>query len=251
MNDIVQFPFYAQLLVAAALGGVCACGDAAANDDVALCYDTNVSVSLCDPATASFTLASTNQYYPLIPGLRVVLEGIDHETGDTERVVRTVLAETRTVAGVEVHVLRHETYTNGELEELATNFYVEATDGTVCYFGEDVEWYEGGQQVDTAGSWRAGVDGAAPGVIMPAAPSADNRYLQENAPGIALDMGRVDLINGTMTVNGVVYEDVVTIYDINPFEGCVEPEQKRYIAGIGEVQDVDAVLVEFELPSGS
>ena len=166
---------------------------------VAACFDTTVEAARCDPEVATFTLDSTNPYYPLVPGLRVVLEG--EEDGEAIRVERTVLTETEVVAGVETHVLEHLEFVDGEILEVARNFYVEATDGTVCYFGEDVEFYEDGMLANMDGSWRAGVDGAKPGVIMPAVPAVGDAYFQEQAPD-ALDMGRVSDVNQSRTIGG-------------------------------------------------
>ena len=39
------------------------------------------------------------------------------------------------------------------------------------YLGEDTKEYEDGEVVSTEGSWEAGVDGALPGIVMPADPT--------------------------------------------------------------------------------
>jgi len=214
------------------------------------CHPVNVDLSLCDPAVATFSLTSTNPWYPLIVGSVVVLEGDGEgeEVGIHKRVVRTVLDEPKQVMGVDVHVLKHETFFNDVIHEIAHNYYVEATDGTVCYFGEDVEFYdETGQFENTDGTWLAGVDGALPGVIMPAEPKVDDTYYQENAPGIALDQGRIVATDLTTTL-GVQTYDTIHIIDTNPIddeEPCTD-EDKKYAFGIGEVQDVELTIVSFD-----
>ncbi|MFN0247240.1 MAG: hypothetical protein ACKV2T_10160 [Kofleriaceae bacterium] len=160
------------------------------------------------------------------------------------RVERRVLAETRVVFGVETHILEHKTFYDGQIHEIAANYYVEATDGTVCYFGEYVEFYENGQLANTDGTWLAGVDGARPGVIMPAVPSVGTTYYQENAPGIAEDMGRVTEVGGTLQSGNTMYTNVLTIMDVNPRENCGEEEPKRYAPGVGEIVDVTLSVVE-------
>ena len=211
------------------------------------CHEPTLDAALCDPASATFSLDSTNPWYPLTVGLRVVLEGdVD---GVTERVEREVLAETAMVAGVETHVLEHVAYEDGELLEIARNYYVEAGDGTVCYFGEDVEFYENGQLVGTEGTWLADGNDAKPGVIMAASPAVGQVYFQENAPANeAMDMGRVDELGASATYAGVAYDDVLVIQDSNPFDGC-EEEPKHYVAGIGEVRDVELDMIEFTQPT--
>jgi hypothetical protein len=203
--------------------------------DVSPCFDTTLEAALCDPDLVTFTLESTNPYYPLFVGLQTVLEG--EEDGEVIRVERVVLEDTEIVAGVETHVLEHKEFIDGEIHEIARNYYVEATNGTVCYFGEDVEFYEDGVLVDVHGSWKVGVDGAKPGIIMPAMPSVGDAYFQENAPGVAIDLGRVSDIGVSRTIGGVMYDDVVVIQDSNPMEGCDAEEEKVYAPGIGEIVD--------------
>ncbi|MCB9764472.1 MAG: hypothetical protein H6739_32155 [Alphaproteobacteria bacterium] len=226
-----------------------ACTGGSTPDDLPTCHDAvTVDVSLCDPDTASFTLGSTNPWYPLVVGSRVELEG--EEDGIAMRVERTVLEETRAVLGVEVHVLEHKTFHDGEIHEVAYNFYVEADDGTVCYFGEDVEFYEGGALANTDGTWRAGEGDGRPGVIMPADPQVGDVYYQEMAPGQALDMGEITDTALTLDFGDASY-DLIQVMDTNPIddeEPCA-PEEKRYARGIGEVRDVALDIVAFE-PGG-
>ena len=111
-----------------------------------------------------------------------------------------------------------------------------------------MEFYEGGELANTDGTWIAGVDGAKPGIIMPASPAAGQRYYQEDAPGVAEDMGQVISIGGTETIGGVEYEGVMVIHDVNPRDSCDDEEPKRYVAGIGEVSDVEIELISYTLP---
>lgn len=228
---------------------VVACGADEASGPPDACFEHTVSQALCDPSSVQFTLDSTNPWYPLTPGLEVVLEGIDSEDGVSIRVERTVTDEVRTVAGVETHVLIHREYRGGELYEVANNFYVETVDGTVCYFGEEVTFYEGGAVANHNGTWEAGVDGAVPGVIMPADPAVGQQYQQETAVAQeALDEGRVVEVGTTWEGAGETFTDVVVTSDVSPYDDC-EGEPKRYVPGIGEVQDVDALLVSYTLPT--
>ncbi len=222
------------------LGLLAACSDEPTGEP---CYETTVDVARCDPATATFGLGSTNMYYPLRVGSVVILEGT--EDGQLIRVERRVLPDTQVVAGVTTHVLEARELIDGELYEIARNFYVEASDGTVCYFGEDVEFYENGQVVNTKGSWRAGADNAKPGIIMPASPLVGSAYLQENAPGIALDMGRVVSTTEALTVNGQMYDNVVRVMDVNPLDTCDQEEPKLYVPGIGEAGDTVKQIISY------
>lgn len=220
---------------------VVGCGDNQETRDE--CYPPTVQAVRCDPGMATFSLASTNPYYPLRVGSVTILEGI--EDGKTIRVERRVLPDTEVVMGVTTHVLEARELIDGEIYEIARNYYVEASDGTVCYFGEAVEFYENGQLANRNGSWRAGESGAKPGIIMPAAPAVGDAYFQENAPSIAIDMGRITDVTSTMTFQGQSFTNVVTVMDSNPLDTCDDEETKFYVPGIGESGDTVKLLVSF------
>ncbi len=207
------------------------------------CYPTTVDISVCDPASATFSLNSTNKYYPLIVGNSTVLEGT--EDGVLIRVERKVLDETQVVGSVTTRVLEAKEFIDGALYEVARNFYVEASDGTVCYFGEDVTFYENGQVANTKGSWRADATGAKPGVIMPAKPAVGQAYFQEQAPDVAMDMGRIVKIDGSLTANAMTYANVVSVMDTNPLDDCADEEEKLYVPGVGEAGDTVKKLISF------
>lgn len=212
-------------------------------DSLARCFEPTIKAQdLCDPTKTQFTLESTNPYYPLKVGSITILEG--EEDGESLRVERRVLSETAVIDGVTTRVLEHKSFINGEIHEIAKNYYVESTNGTVCYFGEDVEFYEDGVFANTQGTWKA-ENGAKPGVIMPASPKAGDAYFQEGALGIAEDMGRIISASETRTYAGKTYNNVVVVLDSNPIdtEDTCKEEEKAYIAGIGEVQDVALKLV--------
>lgn len=207
------------------------------------CYPTTVNLAVCDPGTTTFSLTSTNPYYPLIVGNTTILEGTEENV--RIRVERRVLNDTQLVAGVLTRVLETKEFHNDVLFEMARNFFAEAADGTVCYFGEDVTFYANGQVANTNGSWRAGVADAKPGIIMPAQPAVGQAYFQEQAPGVAIDMGRIVGTDGRMTLDGVVRTNVVTVRDTNPLEDCADEEEKLYVPGIGEAADTVKRLVSF------
>jgi hypothetical protein len=72
-------------------------------------------------------------------------------------------------------------YLGGRILEVALDWYAQADDGSVWYFGEDVFNYLDGMVADTHGTWLACKDGP-PGMIMPAIPSPGQVYRPENIP---------------------------------------------------------------------
>ena len=100
---------------------------------------------------------------------------------------------------VETRVTHFVAYMNGRILEVATDFYAQADDGSVWYFGENVDNYENGVIVDHEGTWLAGRDGP-PGMIMPADPQVGDVYRPENIPGLVFE--EVTVKRAGVTVNG-------------------------------------------------
>ena len=78
---------------------------------------------------------------------------------------------------------------DGAVVEDTYDWYAQDKDGNLWYLGEDTKEYEDGKVASTAGSWQAGVDGAEPGLILPAKPSVGMSYRQEYYKGEAEDCG--------------------------------------------------------------
>ena len=71
--------------------------------------------------------------------------------------------------------------------EVSRNYYAQTEQGTVCYFGEDVDIFNEDGTVTHEGAWRADDPGNAPGIFMPAEPEVGMTFAQESAPDIAED----------------------------------------------------------------
>jgi hypothetical protein len=147
------------------------------------------------------------------------------------------MTEPGTVTGVPVvHV--HDVVTErGAIVEDTIDDYSQRIDGSVWYFGEATTAYDHGT-ADTTGSWHAGVDGALPGIVMPAHPVPGPRgYRQEFYRGQAEDLGRVIRTDGTADVPGGHFDGLVVTRDWSPLEPDVI-EEKYYANGVGVVQEL-------------
>src|SRR5918995_1096518 len=115
---------------------------------------------------------------------------LGHVDGKPFRTEVTLLPETRIIEWqgqqVETLVSQYTAYLDGRIQEVAYDFYAQADDGSVWYFGEDVADFEGGAIVTKEGTWIAGKDGPA-AMIMPANPKIGDVYRTENDPGIAFE----------------------------------------------------------------
>lgn len=131
---------------------------------------------------------------------------------------------------------------DGELVEVSRNFFVQAKNGTVCYYGEDVEIYEDGEVVAHDGAWRAGEGDNRPGIIMPANPAVGMTYAQEIAPGIAEDRAELVALGQTVTVPAGTFKNVLSVRETTPLEPGTESFE-QYAPGVGLIVDNATVLV--------
>ena len=207
-----------------------------------VCPEPNLDIAVCDPEAGPFSLIIDNEFFPLVVGTQLVLEG--EEDGETIRVEITVLDETEEVAGVTTRVVEEREYEDGELVEVSRNFFAQAPDGTVCYFGEDVDDYEDGEVVSHEGEWRAGEDGNLPGIIMPANPEIGMVFQQEDAPDVAEDQAEVIDLGETIDVPAGTFDDTLTMEDCDPLEDG-STDEKVYVRGIGLAIDEAVELISF------
>jgi hypothetical protein len=185
-----------------------------------------------DPA--EFTTEIDNPYWPMAPGSRWVYTETDSE-GTEQRVVVTVTNKTKQIAnGVEAGVVRDIVSENGQPVEVTDDWYAQDSEGNIWYMGEDTAEYENGKVVSRAGSFEAGVDGAQPGVILPAEPEPGLTYSQEGYPGEAEDQGEIFSLDEQAEVPAGHYTNVLMTADTNPLEPKVL-EFKFYAPGVGPV----------------
>ena len=205
------------------------------------------STALAQPATpeidpAAFSTEVTNPFFPLPLGATRIYEGTetDSETGETHefRVEETVLAEADEVMGIPVAVLLVTEYEDGELIEITRDYHAQHEDGSVWYFGEDVDMYEDGAVVSHDGSWLAGEGENLPSLFMPADPQPFDTILQEQAPGLAEDISTVVQTGLTVKVAAGEFTDCIWTVDVNPLEAA--SEFKNYCPGPGLVREENA-----------
>jgi hypothetical protein len=206
-------------------------------------YENLMDLSVCDPDGGSFTTEVDNPYLPFPVGHQVVLGGEDSDV-----MVRiTVLDETETVAGVQTRVVEEYEEIDGRVVEISRNFFAQAEDGTVCYFGEEVDIYDDeGNVTSHSGAWRADGDRYLPGIFMPADPTVGQAFQQEVAPGVAEDQSKVVARNETVEVPGGTFDDTAELLDRNPLDGS--EDTKIYAAGIGLIVDETAQLTTYRTP---
>jgi hypothetical protein len=182
-----------------------------------------------------------------------------------------MLTNTEEVDGYDTRVMEEREWVEGEITEVSRNFLNQCPNTQdVYYWGEDVcieadsedaveepeydhincEEFEDGE-IDAgdltwgAGAWRAGIDGAEPGILFPGgAFLLGARYFQEVAEN-AQDWATNEEMGLTAdNPAGGEFEDCVLVLDRNLLEDPKgkEADEKVYCPDIGIVQDEDMEL---------
>jgi hypothetical protein len=143
----------------------------------------------------------TNPLFPISDLHSAVLGGrIDGKPFHTET---TLLPETRLIEWapgrrVETLVSQYAAFLDGRIQEVALDYYAQADDGSVWYFGEDVADYNPqGLIAFTTDSWLAGRDGP-PAMIMPGDPNLGDSFRTENIPGVVFEEVTVKKLDVTL-----------------------------------------------------
>ncbi|MCB0939199.1 MAG: hypothetical protein KDB72_03055 [Mycobacterium sp.] len=202
---------------------------------------TRAALSITDPYApkidpADFSTTIDNPYMPMVPGTRMIYEA---DTPDgKQRTVTEVTRDTKTVMGVKTVVVHDSVSVDGEQTEDTFDWFAQARDGSVWYFGEQTKEFADGK-VDTAGSFEAGVDGALPGIVMPGSPQVGDKFRQEYAKGVAEDTGEVVDLHGadTTPLTGAA-RDLVVTKDADMLEPSAPAEHKFFAKGVGLILTV-------------
>jgi hypothetical protein len=195
---------------------------------------------------ADFVARVDNRYWPLKPGTAFHFDGVRGRTAQTDDEV--VTHRTKRILGIDCTVVRDTVSEGGRPIERTLDWYAQDRQGNVWYMGELSLELRHGRFVKASDSWKSGVNGAQPGIIMPADPRRGDRYRQEYYPsGEALDeahvLGRIGMVNVPF---GSFKRPLVTS-EFSPLEP--QTERKYYVAGLGEVAEkvVKGHHEEFEL----
>ena len=160
-------------------GELCVCGTESGKG----CAPEDKRVDLYTPKFSN-PAKITNPLFPASEVDQTLLLG--HVEGEPLRVVYTLMPQTRKITWngqeVETRAVQYVAHVDRKIVEFAVDWYAQADDGSVWYFGEDVYNYEEGVVADTHGTWLAGRDGPL-SMIMPATPKVGDVYRVENIPG--------------------------------------------------------------------
>jgi hypothetical protein len=177
-----------------------------------------------------------NPYFPLLPGTVYTYRG--RKDGKPAGDVLEVTHERAQVGGVDATVVHDRGFTSGKLTENTVDWYAQDKSGNVWYLGEETETLRPNGQVEsTEGSWKTGVNGAKPGIFMPASPRPHVGFVQEIAPPTAEDQFETLTLNAKVSVPYISTNRALRTKETTPLEKGVV-DNKVYALGIGTVLEV-------------
>lgn len=179
---------------------------------------------------SSYTTRIDNPWYPLSPGTVLTYQG-QKDRKAADRVV-TVTGKTGKIAGVSCVIVEDNLYFAGELAEKNIEYYAQDSAGSVWNFGEDAQEFENGK-LAVRESWRAGVDGAQPALVMEASPVVGNSFVHEYSKNYFA----VVSLGEPLRVPYGSFTDALVTKEWSPLERDILT-QKYYLRGVGEARDV-------------
>jgi hypothetical protein len=174
-----------------------------------------------------FTSRIDNPFWPMVPGSRWVYRETDGSGGE-RRVEVTVIDRTATVLGIEARVVRDAVFERGRLREVSDDWFAQDLQGNLWQLGEVAHERAGGRPSGAAGSWRAGVAGAQPVLVLPAHPDPGVGYRHRGTVTRVLSVG---------TTAKVPYGsfDRVLVTEERGSVGSGRVEREFYARGVGPV----------------
>jgi len=184
---------------------------------------------------SAFVRTITNPWFPLKTGMTWISTGIKDGKATVDHYV--VTGQTKLILGVRASVIRDRLTQKGKLVEGTWDWYAQDRQGNVWYLGEDTKDYNAaGKVISTAGTWRAGVKGARPGIFMPAHPKIGAGGYQEYFPGQALDKYVVTSLSASVKVPYGSFSGALATTETTALEPGVI-DHKVYVKGVGQVAE--------------
>jgi hypothetical protein len=201
-----------------------------------------------EPAGPAFSdpLTIDNELFPFTPGGVKVYVG--RSDGAPIAVVDLYLESTRVFdldgMPVECAILQETEFEDGTIAEISLNYFAQADDGGVYYFGEVVDNYEDGVVTDHEGSWLVGgpvgndppETGTAevPALFMPADPQVGDTWKPEDLfPQVDETVELID-DEAKVKVPAGKYEGAIKVKETSQLDDNFE--HKWYVPGLGFVK---------------
>jgi hypothetical protein len=190
-------------------------------------------------------LVFTSTFFPFAPGAMKVNLGRSDGVRVTD--LDIFRSDTRSfvvgIAPVACRILQEVAFEGGDIVEISTNYFAQADDGTVWYFGETVDTFEKGVVTGHGGSWLVGgpaggdppgtMTVAAPAMFMPANPEVGDVFRPEDLPDGSVEIDTIHRLGRKVTTPAGKFTGCIEVHEFSPATG--EKETKWYAPGVGVV----------------
>lgn len=203
-------------------------------------FGEEFAANFVDPLEIGNTVP-VNPWFPLVTGNNWLYLG-DGETIEVE-----VTDETKLIDAITCVVVIDTASEDGVAVEITRDWYAQDVGGNVWYCGEisqEFEVFEGDvpqtpELVAIEGSWKAGRDGAEPGILLPFDAQVGDVFRQEVAYGEAEDGVEILSVTADETAPGGACGGACLLTaDFTPLEPDVV-ENKYYVPNIGLIVEVN------------
>jgi len=191
--------------------------------------------------------AISNPYHPFTPDAVKVFHG--KKDGKASVIVDLYLETTRAfqldATSVATHVLQETEFAGGQLVEISHNFFAQADDGNVYYFGELVDTYDNGAVSGHEGSWLVGgptdpgdpaitANAPAPTVFMVASPKVGDTFKPEDLFPTVDETVTVKAVGLKVGTPAGKFSNSIRVEETTQLED--PPETKWYTRGVGVIK---------------
>jgi hypothetical protein len=191
-----------------------------------------------DPANFVDPTTSTNDYYPLRPGMQWVRAGTTEVGGRKvpHQVTSTMTDVVREIDGVPAVAMLDQSIDAGEVSEVGFDYFALDKDGNVWIVGGYTEAYEGGVYTNYEDCWLGMASGALPGVLLPGRVTMETPRWFIGTPDPeeeAVSVAEPVAVGVTLAVAFGEFHDVIAVregaYD------AIDNEIKYYAPGVGVI----------------
>lgn len=179
----------------------------------------------------NFIKGVTNPYFTLVPGRKFRLAGRTPEGID---VIKELLASDRTedILGVNTQAIWEREFRDGALVSDTKKWYAEDKEGNVWLFGQDEIEIFGGFAKGSGDSWKAGIDGARAGIVIPANPKVGDALHTEYS-GYSDQKAHVVSVSESINIPQGAFSNCLKIRDYQDEKG--KPEDSFYCKDVGNL----------------
>jgi hypothetical protein len=182
--------------------------------------------------------AGSNPWLPLKPGTQWVKEGTTL-IGNREvpnQVITTLTDVIRVIEGVKTVLAYDLSIGAGQVVQRSIDYFAQDKEGNIWLMGSVTEQYEAGRFVEVDEAWLAGVDGAKPGILMPANPTTGIApWVIARPPEEDGDAAQVERMQREQCVPFDCFQNVLVVREGK--RTALDNEFKYYAFGVGQIRN--------------